>query len=145
MINKIILVGRITRDPELRKTQSDISVVNFSLAVNRIYSDPSGERKADFINCVVWRKQADNLEKFVKKGMLLGIEGRLQQKQYETEQGKRNTYEVLCDSIQFLESKNSQNTSQNSNNYQEKKENDEFYEASNDLAAEEDLPFWGDK
>jgi len=139
MINKIILVGRITKDPELRKTSGDIAVVNFSLAVNRTYTDASGERKADFINCVVWRKQAENMERFVKKGMLLGIEGRLQQNQYETEQGTRSTYEVLCDSVQFLESKNASSSSYDDKPTQDK--SDEYYEASKALAAEEDLPF----
>ncbi|MGA0351221.1 MAG: single-stranded DNA-binding protein [Acholeplasmataceae bacterium] len=140
MINKIILVGRITKDPELRRTSGDIPVVNFSIAVNRNYTDASGERKADFINCVVWRRQAENMERFVKKGMLLGIEGRLQQNQYETEQGTRSTYEVLCDSVQFLESKNaSSSSSYDSEPTQDK--SDEYYEASKTLAAEEDLPF----
>ena len=140
MINKIILVGRITKDPELRRTSGDIPVVNFSIAVNRNYTDANGERKADFINCVVWRRQAENMERFVKKGMLLGIEGRLQQNQYETDQGTRTTYEVLCDSVQFLESKNaSSSSSYDSEPAQDK--SDEYYEASKTLAAEEDLPF----
>ena len=140
MINKIILVGRITKDPELRRTSGDIPVVNFSIAVNRNYTDANGERKADFINCVVWRRQAENMERFVKKGMLLGIEGRLQQNQYETDQGTRTTYEVLCDSVQFLESKNaSSSSSYDSEPTQDK--SDEYYEASKTLAAEEDLPF----
>jgi single-strand DNA-binding protein len=141
MINKIILVGRITKDPELRRTSGDIPVVNFSLAVNRTYTDASGERKADFINCVVWRRQAENMERFVKKGMLLGIEGRLQQNQYETEQGTRSTYEVLCDSVQFLESKNASSSAPSYDSQPTQEKSDEYYEASKSLAAEEDLPF----
>jgi single-strand DNA-binding protein len=141
MINKIILVGRITKDPELRRTSGDIPVVNFSLAVNRTYTDASGERKADFINCVVWRRQAENMERFVKKGMLLGIEGRLQQNQYETEQGTRSTYEVLCDSVQFLESKNTSSSAPTYDSQPTQEKSDEYYEASKSLAAEEDLPF----
>lgn len=141
MINKIILVGRITKDPELRRTSSDIPVVNFSIAVNRTYTDANGERKADFINCVVWRRQAENVERFVKKGMLLGIEGRLQQNQYETEQGTRTTYEVLCDSVQFLESKNATPSAPFDESQPKEDKSDEFYEASKTLAAEEDLPF----
>lgn len=139
MINKIILVGRMTKDPELKTISTGSQVVNFSIAVNRTYMDASGERKADFIECVVWSKQAENLAKYVKKGALIGIEGRLQQKVYETEQGTRYTYEVHCDNIQFLESKNSQTQSTIVESHT--KASDEFYETSKKLAAEEDLPF----
>ena len=140
MMNRAILVGRITKDPEMKMTTSNIPVVSFTLAVNRQYTDPSGERQADFIQCVVWRKQAENLAQFVKKGALLGIEGRIQTRQYEADGGTRYVTEVLCDSIQFLESKgeSSQTTSHET---QESADNDEFYETSKQLAAEEDLPF----
>lgn len=67
MINKVILVGRITKDPELKSTQSNINFVNFTIAVNRQFTDQSGERQADFIQCIVWRRQADNLARFIKK------------------------------------------------------------------------------
>ncbi|MDX9691340.1 MAG: single-stranded DNA-binding protein, partial [Acholeplasmataceae bacterium] len=70
MMNRVILVGRITKDPEVKTTQSNIPVVTFTLAVNRQFADQSGERQADFIQCVVWRKQAENLARFVKKGAL---------------------------------------------------------------------------
>lgn len=139
MINKIILVGRITKDPELKTIPSGSQVVNFSIAVNRSYTGASGERKADFIECVVWSKQAENLAKYVKKGALIGVEGKLQQKVYESEQGTRYTYEVFCDNIQFLESKNSNPTSPNVESNSQASE--EFYETSKKLAAEEDLPF----
>ena len=138
MINKIILVGRITKDPELKTISYGSQVVNFSIAVNRNFTDASGEKKADFIECVVWAKQAENLAKYVKKGALLGIEGRLQQKVYETESGTRYTYEVHCDSIQFLESKPSgQQTTSPVESH--KQASDEFYETSKKLAAEEDV------
>jgi single-strand DNA-binding protein len=140
MMNRVILVGRITKDPEVKTTQSNIPVVTFTLAVNRQFSDQSGERQADFIQCVVWRKQAENLARFVKKGALLGVEGRIQTRQYEAENGTRYITEVVCDSIQFLESKGESETP-----YQKQDdntaENDEFYETSKQLAAEEDLPF----
>jgi single-strand DNA-binding protein len=139
VINKIILVGRITKDPELKTIPSGSQVVNFSIAVNRNYTDPSGEKKTDFIECVIWGKQAENLSKYVKKGFLLGIEGKLQQKVYETESGTRYTYEVHCDSIQFLESKSSGQTQTQVQSHTEA--SDEFYETSKKLAAEEDLPF----
>lgn len=144
MINRVILVGRITKDPELKVTQSNISFVRFTLAVNRQFADQSGERQADFIQCVVWRKQADNLAQYIRKGALLGIEGRIQTSTYETENGTRYSTDVVCDSVQFLESKNT--TSHNDNNYIEQPsvsndDSDEFYETSKELAAEEDLPF----
>lgn len=140
MMNRVILVGRITKDPEVKQTQSNIPVASFTLAVNRQFADQSGERQADFIQCVVWRKQAENLARFVKKGALLGIEGRIQTRSYEAENGMRYVTEVLCDSIQFLESRNS-----DSEPYEKEEQTsslqEEFYETSKELAAEEDLPF----
>lgn len=142
MMNRVILVGRITKDPEIKQTQSNIPVVSFTLAVNRQFTDAQGEKQADFIQCVVWRKQAENLARFVKKGALLGVEGRIQTRQYEAENGTRYVTEVLCDSIQFLESKGE---NQEDAPYKEerlsKDDSDEFYETSKQLAAEEDLPF----
>lgn len=140
MMNRVILVGRITKDPEVKTTQSNIPVCSFTLAVNRQFTDQSGERQADFIQCVVWRKQAENLERYVKKGALLGVEGRIQTRQYESDNGMRYVTEVLCDSIQFLESRNDSEP----RTVQEdtpSSDNDEFYETSKQLAAEEDLPF----
>ena len=138
-MNRVILVGRITKDPEVKQTQSNIPVASFTLAVNRQFADQSGERQADFIQCVVWRKQAENLARFVKKGALLGIEGRIQTRTYEAENGTRYVTEVLCDSIQFLESKG------DSEPYEKEEQTsslqEEFYETSKELAAEEDLPF----
>ncbi len=141
MMNRVILVGRITKDPEMKMTQSNIAVVSFTLAVNRQFSDAQGEKQADFIQCVVWRKQAENLARFVKKGALLGVEGRIQTRTYEAENGTRYVTEVLCDSIQFLESKS--DSEQTTKGYEETPadDQDEFYETSKQLAAEEDLPF----
>jgi single-strand DNA-binding protein len=143
MMNRVILVGRITKDPEVKSTQSNIPVVTFTLAVNRQFSDQSGEKQADFIQCVVWRKQAENLARFVKKGALLGVEGRIQTRQYEAENGTRYVTEVVCDSVQFLESKgsNQQEAEPTIKEETHTADNDEFYETSKQLAAEEDLPF----
>ncbi|NLL68586.1 MAG: single-stranded DNA-binding protein [Acholeplasmataceae bacterium] len=132
MINRVVLVGRITRDPELRYTQSNIAVVSFTLAVNRMFADQSGERQADFIQCVVWRKQAENLARYVSKGALLGVEGRIQTRTYESDQGTRYITEVVCDSVQFLESRTEG---------QQTDDSDDFYEASTKLSVEDDLPF----
>lgn len=142
MINRVILVGRITKDPEIKSTQSNIPVVTFTLAVNRQFSDQSGEKQADFIQCVVWRKQAENLARFVKKGALLGVEGRIQTRNYEAENGTRYVTEVVCDSVQFLESKGSNADAEPTIKEEtHTADNDEFYETSKQLAAEEDLPF----
>lgn len=105
MINRIVLVGRMTRDPELRRTQSGAAVTNFTLAVNRNFKT-EGQPDADFINCVIWNKSAENVERYCSKGSLVGVEGRLQSRQYDAQDGtKRTVIEVVCDSVQFLETK----------------------------------------
>ena len=139
MMNRVILVGRITKDPELKKTAQDIAVINFTIAVNRNYTDQQGEKQADFMSCVVWRRQAENVAKYVSKGMLLGVEGRIQTRQYESETGMKYITEVLCDSVQFLENKSSNQSFEDSSST--KSQSDEFYETSKKLAAEDDLPF----
>ena len=104
MINRVVLVGRITRDPRLRKTQSGASVVSFTNASNRRV--PSQGQDADFINCVAWNRTADFMAQYVKKGALLGLEGRIQTRNYDDKDGKRvYVTEVVADSVQFLESK----------------------------------------
>lgn len=104
MINRVVLVGRLTKDPELRYTPSGVAVARFTLAVNRTFANQQGERQADFINCVVWRKQAENTANFLRKGSLAGVEGRIQTGSYEGQDGKRvYTTEVVADSVQFLE------------------------------------------
>ncbi|NLW15214.1 MAG: single-stranded DNA-binding protein [Erysipelothrix sp.] len=103
MINRTILVGRITHDPEVKKTPSGSSVVNFSLAVNRTFN----KDQTDFINCVAWRNQADFIGNYIKKGTLLGVEGRIETGSYEDQTGRKvNTFTIVCDSVQALESRN---------------------------------------
>lgn len=122
MINRWVGVGRLTKDPELKYTQSGIAVCRFTLAVNRTFTNQAGEREADFINCVTWRKQAENTANFLKKGSLTGIEGRIQTSNFEGKDGNRVFItEVVADSVQFLEPKSSnpQNTQNNaSTSYQ---------------------------
>ena len=89
MLNSVCLVGRTTKDPELRYTPSNVAVATFSLAVNRNFKDANGERETDFINCVIWRQQAENLANWAKKGALIGITGRIQTRSYENQQGQR--------------------------------------------------------
>lgn len=106
MINNVVLVGRITRDPELRYTPQNQAVTTFSLAVNRQFKNAAGEREADFINCVIWRQSAENLANWAKKGALIGVTGRIQTRNYENQQGQRvYVTEVVADSFQMLESR----------------------------------------
>lgn len=117
MLNRVVLVGRLTKDPELRYTPSGVAVATFTLAVNRTFTNNQGEKEADFLNCVIWRKQAENVANFLKKGSLAGVDGRLQSRSYEDQSGKRvYVTEVVAESVQFLEPKgqgNSQNNQQN--------------------------------
>ena len=143
MINRVVLVGRITRDPELKATASGVSVVTFTLAVNRNFADQSGERQADFIQCVAWRYQAENLAKYIRKGALLGVEGRIQTRTYETDQGTRYITEVQCDTVQFLESRSTSAPAQNDSfgsSFKDDAQN-ELYDTSMALASDDDLPF----
>ncbi|GLC90095.1 single-stranded DNA-binding protein [Lysinibacillus piscis] len=107
MINRVVLVGRLTKDPELRYTPNGVASTRFTIAVNRTFSNQQGEREADFISCVAWRKQAENLANFMRKGSLVGVEGRIQTGSYEGQDGKRvYTTDVVADSVQFLEPRN---------------------------------------
>lgn len=109
MINNVVLVGRMTKDADLQYTASNIAVATFNLAVNRNFKNNNGEREADFINCVIWRQQAENLANWAKKGALVGITGRMQTRNYENQQGQRvYVTEVVADSFQLLESRNTQ-------------------------------------
>ena len=107
-MNKVFLIGRLTRDPELRYTGSNIPVATFSLAVNRNFSNASGEREADFINIVVWRKQAENVKNYLSQGSQVAIDGRIQTRSYDDQDGKkRYVTEVVADNVEFLGTKGS--------------------------------------
>lgn len=107
MINNVVLVGRLTKDPDLRYTSGDSAVATFTLAVNRNFKNQNGDREADFVNCVIWRKPAETLANYAHKGTLLGIVGRIQTRFYDNQQGQRvYVTEVVCDNFQLLESKN---------------------------------------
>ena len=125
MINNVVLVGRMTRDAELRYTPSNVAVATFSLAVNRNFKGANGERETDFINCVIWRQQAENLANWAKKGALIGITGRIQTRNYENQQGQRvYVTEVVADTFQLLESRASrENNGGNANGYQNQNQN----------------------
>lgn len=156
-MNKVFLIGRLVRDPELRYTSSNIPVATFSLAVNRNFAGQNGERETDFINIVVWRKQAENCKNYINQGSQVAIDGRIQTRNYEDQNGqKRYVTEVVADNVQFLDTKASreqraENNSINPYNLGETKENsinmndipeDPFKDFGAEIKIEEnDLPF----
>lgn len=112
MINNTVLVGRLTKDPDLRYTANGAAVASFSLAVNRNFTNASGEREADFINCVIWRKPAETLANYARKGHLIGVTGRIQTRNYENNQGQRvYVTEVVAENFQLLEKRDANNAS----------------------------------
>ena len=124
MINRVVLTGRLTRDVDLRYTQSGAAVATFTLAVDRRFTNQQGEREADFVSCVIWRKSAENFANFMHKGSLVGIEGRIQTRNYENQQGQRvYVTEVVVENFSFLEPRSSnrnagnQQTGNGGNNY----------------------------
>lgn len=148
MMNRVVIVGRLTKDPELKYTPNGVAVATFTLAVNRTFTNQQGNREADFINCVVWRKPAENVANFLKKGSLAGVDGKIQTRSYEGQDGKRvYITEVIAESVQFLESKNARNNDykppmdpppERGNN----NSNDDPFAGSNQIdIADDDLPF----
>ncbi|HFI0217930.1 TPA: single-stranded DNA-binding protein [Streptococcus suis] len=132
MINNVVLVGRMTRDAELRYTPSNQAVATFTLAVNRNFKNQDGEREADFVNVVIWRQQAENLANWAKKGALIGVTGRIQTRSYDNQQGQRvYVTEVVAESFQLLESRGQQSNSQDGS----------FGNSSPMDIQDEDLPF----
>lgn len=103
MLNRVILIGRLTRDPELRYTASGVAITSFTLAVDRNFVNQQGEREADFIRIVVWRKLAETCANHLGKGRLVAVEGRLQTRTYEAEGQKRTATEVVADDVRFLD------------------------------------------
>ncbi|MEK5462741.1 single-stranded DNA-binding protein [Staphylococcus sp. FSL K6-0099] len=137
MINRFIGVGRLTKDPEFRTTPNGVSVTTFTIAVNRTFTNAQGEREADFINCVTFRKQADNVNKFLTKGSLAGVEGRIQTRSYENNEGRRIfVTKVVCDSVQFFDTKN--NNGNNNRQQTEQTQQEKPFDNGNDFP---DLPF----
>ena len=115
-MNKVFLIGRLTRDPELRYTGSNTAVASFTIAVNRTFQNQQGEREADFINIVVWRKQAENVKNYLTQGSQVAIDGRIQTRSYDDNNGqKRYVTEVVADNVEFLGSKGSSSSSNNMN------------------------------
>ena len=129
MLNKAILVGRLTADPELKQTPNGVSVCSFSIAINRPYSSKNGERQTDFINVVAWKQTAEFVEKYFKKGAMIALRGSIQQRNYEDKNGnKRTAFEVIADEVSFCGSKADKPQTPN---------NDDFEE----IPISDDLPF----
>lgn len=163
MLNRVVLVGRLTKDPDLRYTPNGVAVANFTIAVNRPFSNNQGGQDADFINCVVWRRAAENLANFMNKGSLVGVDGRLQSRSFDNQEGKRVfVTEVVADSVQFLETKGSsqgggnrggsgyqsnQNQQPSGNNFDnnnnnQQREDDPFADKGEPIdISDDDLPF----
>ena len=109
-MNKVFLIGNLTRDPELTETGSGVSVCHFSIAVNRSYTSQDGERQTDFFNCTAWRGLADTVAKYVKKGSKVAVSGSVQIRTYEDNQGQRRTaVDVICQDVEFLTTRNAEN------------------------------------
>lgn len=142
MLNNISLVGRLTKDVELRYTPSNVAVATFTLAVNRTFKNENGEREADFINCVMWRHQAENLANWAKKGALIGITGRIQTRSYDNQQGQRvYVTEVVAETFQLLESRNSQGQSQGQQRQAQQEAPDFSRQGAPMDISDDDLPF----
>ncbi len=139
-MNRVELVGRLTAKPELRYTGSNLPYARFSVAINRTFNNAQGERETDFINIIVWRKQAENVCNFLDKGSLVSIEGRLQTGNYTDKDGnKRYTMDVVADSVQFLESR-AQSQSRGQSNSNEPSPYDYQNDSTNNLSVDND-PF----
>lgn len=142
MINRVTLVGRLTKDPNF--TENQVAVANFTVAVNRTFKNKNGEQEADFINVVTFRKQAENVNNYLSKGSLVGIDGRIQTRNYENKEGQRIfVTEVVADSVQFLDPKNN-NQQSNQPQQQRGKEptgNNPFANDNNANIDDDDLPF----
>lgn len=108
MLNRVILIGRLTRDPELKYIPSGTPVVNFTLAVDRNFTNKQGERETDFVPIVVWRKTAENCANFLGKGSLVAVDGRLQVRSYEQDGQRRYITEVVAEDVRFLDKKGEQ-------------------------------------
>lgn len=150
MINNVTLVGRLTKDPDLRYTGSGVAVANFTIAINCPYKNSNGERDADFINCVIWREAAENINNLCSKGMMIGVTGRIQTRTYEDNDGKTIfVTEVYTDNFQILEkreqtqSQNTQSNLQETIHNQQRQQNNGSFDSSDSSIniTDNDLPF----
>ena len=140
MLNKIVLMGRLTADPELKRTNSGTAVTSFSIAVDRDFKSRNGEKETDFVNCVAWRGTAEFISKHFHKGSMAVVAGSLQSHQYEKNGDKRTAWEVLVESMYFADSKKSESSQQQNDNFASlnSKVNQEFAPISEE---DGELPF----
>lgn len=153
MINRVVLVGRLTKDVELRKTNSNTSVCSFTLACNRRFQSQQGGQTADFINCIAWRQSADFLAKYASKGSIVGVEGRITTRSYDNQAGQKvYVTEVTCDSVQLIGGNRNSNDNYQANtnqtftpsvepSYEQSYEDDFSNTPSLDISSD-DLPFY---
>lgn len=149
MINNVVLVGRITKDPELKYTSSNIANVQFTIACNRQYvNQQTGDYDADFINCVAWRQSAEFMSKYIKKGYMIGVTGRIQTRSYQAQDGStRYVTEVVCDSVNNLQPRSENQQQPGFNQFQEQRQfskpsqmtQPDTFNVSD--VSEDDLPF----
>lgn len=142
-VNNVVLVGRITKDPEVRQTAQGVANASFTLAVNRNYKNDQGQREADFINVVIWRKQAELFGQFASKGALIAVTGRIQTRNYENNQGQRvYVTEVVADNFQMLETRGERQAQQQGGSFQptqQQKQN--FFGGQPVEISDDELPF----
>lgn len=141
MINNVVLVGRLTKDPELRYTANNLATANFTIAVTRQFKNANGERDSDFINCVIWRQSAENLASWCKKGQLIGVTGSIQTRNYENSSGQRvYVTEVNAQGFQVLEKRDSNAAGGAPQQRQQSPQNNPLGGTPMDI-SDDDLPF----
>ena len=141
MINRVVLVGRLTKDPVLRKTAAGTSITSFTVACNRRFKQ-EGQPDADFVNCVAWNKVADNVNKYTHKGSLVAVDGRIQTRSYDDQQGKRvYVTEIVAENVQFLDNKNASNNENHDNTVQNDTYQNDFARSDTLHIESDDLPF----
>ena len=142
MLNKVILMGRFTRDPELRSTPQGISTCSFSIAVDRNFVRPGEERKADFLNCVAWRQTAEFISKYFKKGSMVALEGSIQTRSWDDQDGKkRYATDVVVSQVYFAESKRDSQSSMSDDSFSQINDFGSLPEPISPMGTDDDLPF----
>ncbi len=142
MLNKVILMGRFTRDPELRSTPQGISTCSFSIAVDRNFVRPGEERKADFINCVAWRQTAEFISKYFKKGNMVALEGSIQTRSWDDQDGKkRYATDVVVSQVYFAESKRDSQPAMGDDSFSQVNDFGSLPEPISPMGTDDDLPF----
>lgn len=143
MLNRVILIGRLTKDPDLRYTPAGVAVCQFTLTVDRPFTTQGGEREADFIPIVTWRQLAETCANYLRKGRLTAVEGRLQVRSYENNEGKRvYVTEVIADNVRFLERAESGQSGSNTGSEPAKRNQDPFFDDGKPIdISNDDLPF----